>query len=171
MNAGLSSCERAIARDRTVHAALLGLHHAPALHYTQGPKRWEGIARQLVARKGDYPRHADCSAFATWCLWNGLYLAFGIGDVVNGEHWKAGYTGTMAEHGREVVHLGKVLPGDCVLYGAAPTYEHVAIVVGRRKHDDKPLVVSNGSDPGPYLLPFDYRHDVGQVRRYILKDY
>lgn len=165
---GLSSCERAIARDRAVHAALLGLHHAPALHYTQGAARWEGIAKHKIARKGDYPTHADCSAFATWCLWNGLYLAFGLGDVVNGQHWKAGFTGTMAEHGREVVHLAKVLPGDCVLYGPAPSYEHVAIVVANK--NGKPVVVSNGSDPGPFLLPYNYR-PVGQIRRYILKEY
>lgn len=116
----------------------------------------------------DGVRVHNCSAFATWCLWNGLYLAFGLGDVVNGQHWKAGFTGTMAEHGREVVHLAKVLPGDCVLYGPAPSYEHVAIVVSNK--NGKPIVVSNGSDPGPFLLPYNYR-PVGQIRRYILKEY
>ena len=162
---GLTRDQRIIARDRTTQAALLGLHHAPALHYTQGPARWEGIAKHLVARHGHYPTHADCSAFATWCLWNGLRLPFGLGDIVNGDKWAGGFTGTMAEHGREVVHVRNVLPGDCVLYGPGAPFEHVAIVVGQK--NGKPVVVSNGSEPGPFLLPYDYRPDVGQIRRYI----
>lgn len=162
---GLAKCQRAIARDRTVHAALLGLHHAPALHYTQGPQRWEGIARHKVARKDEFPLHADCSAFATWCLWNGLHLPFGLADVVNGASWTAGYTGTMAQHGREVTHVKNALPGDCVLYGPAPTYEHVAIVVAVKA--GVPMVVSHGSEPGPFFLRYNYRSDVGQIRRYI----
>jgi cell wall-associated NlpC family hydrolase len=164
----LSLEQRTLARHRTVQAALLGLHHAPALHYTQGSERWEGIAHGRVAHKGEYPTHADCSAFATWCLWNGLHLGLGLPDVVNGTHWGSGYTGTMAQHGRQIMHLGRVLPGDCVLYGPAPTYEHVAIVVGVK--NDVPMVVSHGSEPGPFLLPFSYRSDAGQFRRYILKE-
>lgn len=164
----LSLAQRAIARDRAVHAALLGLHHAPAIHYTQGSERWDGIAKGLVARKGQYPTEADCSAFASWCLWNGLHLALGLGDVVNGENWNAGYTGTMAQHGRQVIHLNRVLPGDCVLYGPAPTYEHVAIVVGVQ--NGVPMVVSHGSEAGPFFLAYNYRPDVGQIRRYVLKE-
>lgn len=165
----LTLAQRALARDRAVQAALLGLHHAPELHYSQGPERWQGIAHHKVARKGQYPTEADCSAFASWCLWNGLYLGLGIKtDVVNGEKWGAGYTGTMAQHGRQVVHLKNVLPGDCVLYGPAPTYEHVAIVVSVK--NGQPLVISHGSEAGPFLLPYNYRPDVGQFRRYVLKE-
>lgn len=165
----LNLAQRTLARDRAVQAALLGLHHAPAVHYTQSSERWEGIAKHKVARKGQFPTHADCSAFATWCLWNGLHLGLGVkADVVNGESWNAGYTGTMAQHGREVLHLRHVLPGDCVLYGPAPTFEHVAIVVAVR--NGVPMVVSHGSEPGPFFLPFSYRSDVGQFRRYILKE-
>jgi hypothetical protein len=42
------------------------------------------------------------SSFATWCLWNGLALRFGLGDIVNAAGWTAGYTGTMLEHGLPV---------------------------------------------------------------------
>jgi hypothetical protein len=161
---GLRHDQRVIARHLTVHAALVGLRHAPAVHYTQGSERWEGIAQRKIAAAGEYPRHADCSAFATWCLWNGLHLPFGVKDVVNGLHWDAGFTGTMAANGRRVEHLDNVRRGDCVLYGAGPTYEHVAIVVGRK--NGKPVVVSHGSEPGPFLLPFDYRPPA-QIRRYI----
>lgn len=165
----LNLAQRTLARDRAVQAALLGLHHASAIHYSQGSGRWQGIAGHKVARKGQYPTVADCSAFATWCLWNGLHLGLGIkADVVNGCSWNAGYTGTMAQHGREVLHLKNVLPGDCVLYGPAPTYEHVAIVVANK--NGKPVVVSHGSEAGPFLLPYNYRSDVGQIRRYVLKE-
>lgn len=165
----LTLAQRTVARDRAVQAALLGLHHAPVIHYTQGGSRWQGIAGNKNARKGQYPTEADCSAFATWCLWNGLHLGLGIkADVVNGENWGAGYTGTMAQHGRQVAHESKVLPGDVVLYGPAPTFEHVAIVVAVK--NGLPMVVSHGSEAGPFLLPFNYRSDVGEFRRYILKE-
>lgn len=163
---GLSKCERAIARDRAVHAMRLVLQHAAEVHYTQGPERWEGIAKQRVARKGEFPRHGDCSSTTSWALYNGLALPFHLGDVVNGMHWKAGFTGTQAQHGRQVMHLKNVLPADLVLYGSAPTFEHVAMIVGRRS-DGKPLVISHGSEAGPFLLPFDYRSDHAAIRRYI----
>lgn len=162
---GLTRQQRQIARDRAVQAALLGLHHASALHYTQGDLRWEGIKTHKVARKGEFPRHADCSAFATWCLWNGLFLPFKARDDVNNLHWEAGYTGTMINGGREVHHLKNVIRGDCVLYGTHDDPEHVSIVVGHK--GGTPWVVSNGSEGGPYFLPYNYRHDVGQIRRYI----
>lgn len=161
---GLKRDHRITARQLVTHAALLGLRHKDAVHYTQGPQRWEGIDRHLIAAGGDYPRHADCSAFTTWCLWNGLAVPFGVDDVVNGLNWSAGFTGTQAAHGRPVKHIGNARRGDLVLYGSPPNYAHVAIIVGRR--DGKPLVVSHGSEPGPFLLPFDYR-PVGQIRRYI----
>lgn len=160
---GLNRQQRAIARERTVQAAMLGLRHAREVHYTQDARRWEGINQHLVAAHGHFPDHADCSAYATWCLWNGLKLPFGVGDIVNGANWSAGFTGTMAQHGELVTHHYR--RGDLVLYGGPPNYEHVAIVVGRK--DGKLIVVSHGSEGGPYLLPFDYRHDVGQIRRYI----
>lgn len=162
---GLPRDKRLIARERVVQAALLGLHHAPELHYTQGPQRWEGIDTHKVARRGEYPRHADCSAFVTWCLWNALHLAFGLPDIVNGQGWKAGWTGTLAQHGRHLFHHSRALPGDLVLYGSPPSFEHVAIIVGKPK--GYPVVVSNGSESGPYLLPYNYRSDVGEIRRYI----
>lgn len=162
---GLTQPQRIIARELTTQAALLGLHHAPAIHYTQGPQRWQGIATHRVAAKGNYPNYADCSAFASWCLWNSLSVRFHLPDIVNGDHWQGGYTGTMAQHGRQVVHLKNVIRGDCVLYGAAPIFDHTAIVVGHR--NGIPIVVSHGSESGPILLTYNYRPDIGEIRRYI----
>jgi hypothetical protein len=151
-------------------AALLSLHHAPEIHYSQGATRFDGIKNHLIAAKGQYPTELDCSASYTWWVAQGLLFRFGLPDVVNGEHWEAGWTGTIAAHGREVKQLKYVLRGDAVLYGSAPDYEHVAMVVGRDPATHRPLVVSHGSEAAPFLLPFDYR-PVGQIRRHILGDY
>lgn len=161
---GLSAPHRIRVRDLAVQAALLGLKHASALHYTQSAQRWEGIDKKLKAWRGQYPKHADCSSFATWCLWVGL-SHYGVRDTVNGESWRAGYTGTMLKHGKPVAHLSNVLRGDLVIYGSGWPGEHVAIVVGSR--NGVPQVVSNGSEPGPFLLAYNYRPDVLDIRRYV----
>jgi hypothetical protein len=184
---GLKSHERAVARELATRAALLSLHHAPQVHYSQGPHRWDGISKRLLASRGEFPTSTDCSASATWWLAQPLLFRFKLPDIVNGTNWRSGYTGTLAQHGREVHHLRNVVRGDLVLYGPAPIFEHVAMVVGHRhgcgrdrhgrwkcghKHaarcpHDIPQVVSHGSEPGPFLLNYNYRHDVGQIRRYI----
>lgn len=162
---GLNREQRIRARDRVVQAALLGFHHAPKIHYTQGPKRWEGIDKRLNARLGQFPTQADCSSFATWCLWNGLFLGFGLGDNVNGQGWAAGYTGTMLDHGKQVRSVTNAQRGDLVLYGSGPPGEHVTVVVAMK--GGVPMVVSHGSEGGPYHVKYNYRSDVYQIRRYI----
>jgi hypothetical protein len=164
---GLSSAHRIEARDMALEAALLGLRHAPELHYTQGADRWEGIASRRKAWRHEYPRHADCSAFVTWCIWNGLDH-FHVRDTVNGEKWQAGYTGTMIEHGVRVDGRLAVQRADAVLYGdPLGRTGHTALVVGHdRRNGGKLMVVSFGSEAGPFYLPFNYR-PVTQIRRYI----
>ena len=164
--AKLTKAQRTRARKRAVQAALLGYHNRSRIHYSQnGSLRWYGIDRHRNASQGEYPRTADCSGFTTWCLWQGLYLAYDKPDVVNGYHWRAGYTGTQIEHGRRVT-AGGMLRGDLVFYasrGSIPT--HVAICVGRRS-DGRKMVISHGSESGPLYLPYDYRRVV-QIRRHI----
>ena len=157
---GLSPEHRVRARDLTIEAAKLGLRRAASLHYTQGPRRWEGIDNNLKAWQGECPNWADCSAFSTWCLWNGLDH-YGVRDVVNGYRWRAGYTGTQIDHGRRVMHRGNWRRADLVFYGDPKGGSgHVAIYVGGGK------VISFGSERGPLLLPVEYRR-ITQVRRYI----
>lgn len=155
---GLSEKDRQHAINRVLQAAVLGYRHADLIHYTQGDLRWQGIDRRRDASKGQYPFYADCSAYATWCLWNGLYLTFRHEDTVNGEHWQAGYTGTLMQHG---VRVTSPAPGDLVIYGSAWPGEHVAVYTGGG------LVVSHGSEAGPFLLPVHYRPDALEYRRYI----
>jgi cell wall-associated NlpC family hydrolase len=174
---GLSLIHRVQARDRAVGAAMLGLSHAPNIHYTQDrpfeiaaqgrARRWEGIDARLNAKLGQYPLYADCSAFVTWCLWNGLSIPFGCRDTVNGAGWRGGYTGTLLAHGKQVRHDYNIQRADIVIYGNGGTGEHTAIVVGRRKSDGKTMCVSHGSEGGPYYVPIDYRIDIMQVRRAI----
>jgi hypothetical protein len=162
---GLSAKHRAEARSRARSAAWLTYKHKEVVHYTQGPRRWEGIDKDFNARMGEFPKYADCSAFATWCIWNGLLIPFGVRDTVNAAAWKAGYTGTMLEHGKRVVHVTNALVADCVIYGPPGSDgEHTAIIV---KPGRVPLVISHGSESGPYFLPYNYRSDIMVIRRYI----
>lgn len=157
---GLSRAHRITARDLTCRAAILGIKNSAAIHYTQGPRRWDGISKNLKAHKGQFPIYADCSAFATWCLWNGLNH-FGVRDTVNGEHWSGGYTGTMLDHGKRVVHSTNWLRGDLFIYGNGAPGEHVALYLGGG------MVASHGSEAGPFKLRWNYRSDLMEVRRYI----
>jgi cell wall-associated NlpC family hydrolase len=159
---GLSYDHRIEARDRVMIAAELGLRRASSLSYTQdAADRWDGITRELNAKMGECPRTADCSSFATWCLWNGLHIPFHVRDTVNGASWRYGYTGSMVNHGKRVLHRENWLRADLVLYGDPfGRSGHVAVYVGGGK------VISFGGDPGPRLLPADYR-PIAQVRRYI----
>jgi hypothetical protein len=161
---GMTKAHRATARKRAVQAALLSYHHREVIHYTQGPRRWDGIRLGLNANHGEFPIYGDCSAMATWWEHNGLWIPYHIRDVVNHEHWASGYTGTMLLGGKRVIHLSNVIPGDCVLYGGG-TGRHTAMCVGHR--GSKPMVISHGSEAGPFYLPYDYRPDTNQWRRYI----
>jgi hypothetical protein len=168
---GLSYKHVLDARQRAANAAWLGYKHRDAIHYTQSAARWNGINHKLVAARGQFPDYADCSAFATWCLWNGLYIPYGVRDTVNGSGWCAGYTGTMLQHGRVKTRLKDVRKGDCVIYGRkGTTGAHTAIVVGWNKRPSQgghPMVISHGSEGGPYYLAYNYRSDIMSIRRYI----
>lgn len=159
----LTAKQRTRARRLAVKAVILGLNHKANVHYTQGPQRWQGIDDTRFSHRGEYPNFADCSAYDTWALWNGLYVPYRKPDVVNGANWRAGFTGTMLDHGRPVRFLKNVRWGDLVLYRG-----HVTMIV----HVGKPrgsnvMVVSHGSEPGPFYLPYNYRSDIVSIRRYI----
>jgi cell wall-associated NlpC family hydrolase len=147
---------------------MLGYRHAPSVHYTMGGARWQGIADTRYSRQGQFPNQADCSAYATWCLWNALWVPYKVKDVVNGAAWKAGYTGTMLNNGQVIKGTAAMRRGDLVIYGNGFPGKHVAIMVGRRGGPKGvPMVVSHGSEGGPYYVVWNYRSDIMSVRRYI----
>jgi hypothetical protein len=156
---GLNARDRIRARDLAIQAASLArLNHA-AIQYTMGASRWDPIKRNRKAWRGEFGRFEDCSSFATWCLWNGLDH-FGIKDVVNGQQWQAGFTGTMLDHGQRVARAN-ILRGDLLFYANdRHQINHVTIYVGGG------MVISHGQEPGPVKVEMDYRPIV-QIRRYI----
>lgn len=160
----LSNTELHHARRLGIRAALLGYHNRDLIHYSQRPDRWAGIDQHLRSYKGEFPRTADCSAFATWVLWDAT-RKWAAPDFVNGTRWTSGHTGTMDDHGQLLgkglrSYLEHLRPLDLVLYGNEGWRAgHVAVYVGDGK------VVSHGSEPGPFLLPVSYRRDVHSARR------
>lgn len=165
--------QRSAARTKIVRAALLAHRNASDVHYTQGPRRWDGIRLRFRAYKGKYPKYADCSALVAWVYWDALKLHInrGLGDILNGQKWKGGYTGTLLDdrYGKVVARGAgsgtvKLLRGDVVIYGRpGTTGAHTAVVVDPARR----LVVSHGSEAGPYLIPMNYRSDIICVKRYI----
>jgi hypothetical protein len=100
---GLSDAHAAEARAVILKGVDLLMRDPGGVHYTQNATaRWEGIHRQLRIADGEYPRHGDCSSTHTWLLWNALTHVGVEHDLVNGLAWRAGYTGTIATHGKQV---------------------------------------------------------------------
>lgn len=160
---GLQGAKRLRARALAKRSAMNAVKKKDQLHYTQSLKRWEGIDREVRGIHGDVPGHADCSAFVTWILWDVLNKHYGLKrDIVNGQLWKMGYTGTIVRHGEKIGPVRRWRVGDLVLYGDpwGPT-GHVAIYVGLG------MVVSFGSEPGPFYLKWDYRSDHYGTYRFI----
>lgn len=158
---GLSERHAKKARKIVAEYCAALLVHPDDVHYTQGPERWTGI--NLERRLGKMlPFYGDCSSTATFILWRALTdVHKEMTDIVNGEGWKAGFTGTIAAHGKTVIHDSNIQVGDLILYGPAPTYEHVAVALGGG------MVFSHGSEAGPYKLGLDYRPDRGVTKRFI----
>lgn len=145
--------------------ALQGVRQRAAIHYTQQwPARWRGITNHHTGM--NQPDWADCSAYATWVAWAARRHIRGSegADVMNGLNWRAGYTGTLIEHGSRhrlgprAWHHGRTL----VFYGSP--VEHVAIYAGN--YPNGPMVVSFGSETGPLFLGAYYRSDFNHARTY-----
>lgn len=166
---GLNEKDRATARRIIVKGVEVLMAHTAALHYSQDAvERWEGIQGKIVPWdakgriNGRFPKHGDCSSTDTYLLWLALHHHFALPDIVNGEQWLAGYTGTMVGHGKAVHDLSALKVGDQIFYGASiHETEHVVTSLGGRR------VFSHGGEGGPYILDLAYRSDRVAVRRYI----
>lgn len=103
----------------------------------------------------------DCSTFVTECSKVGKVPDpnYGVNSSRQYNGW--GFTGTLIQHGQSI-NSTNLRVGDFVFYGrdyyGNPT--HVAMYVGDGR------VVSHGSEPGPLVLPWNYR-GVHSIRTYI----
>jgi hypothetical protein len=158
---GLSAEHRSQAKHIvTVYAHEL-LTRINDVHYTQDAvERWSGI-NDRKNQSDLFPFSGDCSSTATFMLWRALeHVHPGIADIINGEEFRGGYTGTIADHGKVVHHDANLQVGDLLLYGPAPTFEHVTVSMGGR------ICFSHGGEAGPFLLDIDYRPDRAVTKRF-----
>lgn len=147
----------------TLRAAKVAYTHRERMTYTQGPRRWSGIDEHMRSIKGGFPPDADCSAFVTWCFWDG-FLWLHPRDFLNGDEWRGGFTGTLAQHGAAVSSTS-TLPCDVVLYGGTPwAPQHAAMTIGNHR------VISFGSPGGPKILPIEFGMPIVAVRRMVIFD-
>jgi hypothetical protein len=149
-------------RDWYAHHKGESVYSGPG-HSTVG-LRWDGISHHRPA--GDYPRFADCSSGYEWALWLGQ-LKFGPNVVEDPSRngWAWGSTLSMAPHG-VARSASTAEPGDAFFFGrSAWNTTHVAMMVERI--NGVPWTIGFGSQGGPWLLPYRYRHDLVLVRSYI----
>lgn len=162
----LTDAQRSKARENSLEAFELAFKHAGQVHYTQGPLRWQGISNGLRSNHGEYPNYADCSSMFEWTEWNGLTSVGGMDfpDILSGQDWTGGYTGSLLLHGLHV-DFDALQLGDAIIYGDAWPGHHVAEFAGYEA--GVPMVYSHGSEPGPFHLKMRYRTDLLAARRYI----
>ena len=141
------------AAGQRIASAALYAHGRKPRHYTQGGQRWQPVER-APRWKSNMWSYGDCSSFATGC-----FKQAGIKNDPNGYGWRAGYTGTLCQHGK-AVSVKSVQPGDLLFYGSGPPWDHVTVAVSKDR------CVSHGSEGGPHLLANSYR-PIGQARRYV----
>jgi len=144
-----------------VSQALIAYNNRNLVRYTQTSLRMMIVRNKIKDLRKWFTKNQilweDCSSFVT-----GLYYIAGRKDP-NGYspgYPGYGYTGTLAVHGKRV-SFPKL--GDLALYGGFP-YKHTTICVGFK--NSVPSVVSQGSDAGPLLSPFNYRSDFSHWRNY-----
>lgn len=148
---------------RAAHVAYENRAHAT---YTEGPARWDGIANHRRSILGEYPHDADCSSFATWCYWDGIQFLIrllGLGDILNGANWQAGYTGTLTEHG-QAIEYGHTVPGDICLYGGTVWVpQHATMTIG----GGRCISMGHPGDPGIYPINLNGSLPIVGIRRYL----
>lgn len=145
------------ARDRLEAIALYGYHNRDRIYYTQSAARMSIVRWHLGFPWFNYTRRQlgeDCSSFDT-----GVFYSAKLPDPNHLGYRGWGYTGTLAEHGVQTVHVQR---GDLAFYGRSP-FRHVAMHVGYHQR-----AVSHGSNAGPLLVStFRYRSDYYYSRSYV----
>jgi hypothetical protein len=144
-----------------IHVALWAAARNGSMHYVQMRPMDD------MAPPPNINSQLDCSEFLTWC-----FKAAGLRDPSDLGYAGWGNTATQVIHGRSVADIRQARPGlSAVFYGmnSAGDPTHVAVYIGKRKRFgvlSRHVVVSMGSEPGPLVLPYDYRHDRHSIRVY-----
>lgn len=153
------------------YVAELGVDHRASWHYTQSPRRWQGINERVLSPST--PTHSDCSSGIAWLFWDArVHIRGKAGqDILNGLNWKAGNTDSMIRHGTRHQHGPEYwIPGrTCIFYGGPrdgsdPT--HVSLWMGDVRGYGANQCWTMGSEPGPFITDWDYRSDWRQARAY-----
>lgn len=154
-----------------MYVANLGVAHKANWHYTQTPRRWQGISDKVLSPHT--PNYSDCSSGITWLFWDArVHIRGAAGaDIVNGLRWKAGNTDSMIRNGTRHVHgVDYWIPGrTCIFYGGprdGSDPEHVSLFMGFVHGYGPNQCWSMGSESGPKILPWNYRSDWRQARAY-----
>lgn len=120
-----------------------GLAHEVEIHYAQS-RPIEGLT---TPRK--LPLSTDCSGFVTLC-----YKWAGAPDP-NGRGYDGyGFTGTLLQHMRQIPQAQSQV-GDLALWADAQRTRHVSLVL---ETGSDPLLVSHGSERGPFRVRFSAEH-------------
>ena len=148
-------------RQRAQQAGRFALNHS-GRRYSQGSDRWNPIESGASPVTGKMWTVGDCSSVGTWVVWHGVRRTGP--DIVNGQRWNGGYTGTQIEFGRRIT-TGMYVPGDLAFYGSG-TMAHVVFCV---EPGTAATAVwgSHGSAGGPYRVRLHYRGDFNHARRYV----
>lgn len=143
-----------------VRVCLAAAAHAGDIHYRQ--------LRPMpdMAPYPNFPNYTDCSQFLTWA-----FKSAGLPDPSGLDYSGYGNTVTQVAHGRRVSDIRNAKEGlSAVFYGRSSTLpSHVAVYIGKKRlwyGAVRHVVVSMGSEPGPFTLRYDYRHDRVSVNVY-----
>lgn len=141
-------------RHRVLNAAWEGYLKRDQIHYTEGPLRMSGVRKKILLP--NVPPDEDCSSFATWCYW-----VAGAPDPNGFDYNGYGNTGSQYPRGKHVT-FAQARMADIFFYGwSNGEPEHEAIYAGNG------MVISNGSEGGPYYEKWDYRDDLVGIRSYL----
>jgi peptidoglycan hydrolase-like protein with peptidoglycan-binding domain len=141
-------------RQRLVDAAYSALsnyQHNPARWFYSQPGGWT-VAFGITGPPWGY--RSDCSQWVT-----ALYKSAGLPDP-NGQDYGGGYTGTLANHGRQISR-SQLRPGDLVIWDPWGPSGHVEIYTGPGD-----LTIGHGSAPIKQHNISDFSYKPGGPRYY-----
>jgi peptidoglycan hydrolase-like protein with peptidoglycan-binding domain len=139
-------------------ATMLGYNLRAQTGYSQGWERWSGISQRILPPR--VPPFEDCSSGFTYLGWVAHTLAGGTPDP-NGLGWTAGWTGSLAMHGRLTSTYRSTEAGYVGAFYRSFPHAHITLALTDGR------CWSMGSMAGPSIYPTPhYRGDLQVMRVY-----